>query len=658
MDAQEKWIRFRIRLVGFCFIAAFGLITVRAFQLQVLGQDEWQKRAERQHQKIIPLIPQRGAIFDRNGEELALSIEVDSIFVEPQKVANPAAAAGPLATALSLPRSSIEGKLNSNRGFVWIKRQVLPRESAKIRELNLPGINFVKEHRRYYPNSEVGAQVLGFTGLDPQGLEGLELRYDSVMLGQEGYLVTERDALGRGMGGGGPAIKGGRRGSDLHLTLDKNLQYIAEKELATGVNESKSRAGTVVVMEPKTGKILAMASQPDYNPNAFYNYRPAQWRNRALCDTFEPGSTMKVFVLSAALNEKTIRPGETIDCEKGTYAVGGKVIHDHHPYGNLTIAEVLKYSSNIGAAKVGKSLERERLYRYLTDFGFGSPSGLDLPGEVEGVLRKPSRWFEVDLAAISFGQGMTVTPIQLASATAAIANGGSLMAPYLVERVVDSFGETVESRKPRKVRQVVSPEVAHRMREMMAMTTEEGGTGTLAAVPGFRVAGKTGTAQKVDPVTGGYSVDKRISSFVGFVPAEDPRLVVLVIMDEPSGKTYGGLVAAPVFSKIADQALRYLRVAPTEPGTRNPLPLYVEKKTASSPKAVVTFQRQEPEQHEGAPRMPDCVGMSSRQVLQTMGRTGLNIKLKGNGRVVEQSPPPGRPIKFGAEVWVRLAPPA
>jgi cell division protein FtsI (penicillin-binding protein 3) len=571
MDAQEKWVRFRIRLVGFCFIAAFALISVRAFQLQVLGQEEWQKRAERQHQKIIPLTPQRGTIFDRNGEELALSIEVDSIFAEPRKMSNSAAVAGPLAAALSLPRSAIEAKLNSNRGFVWVKRQVPPRESAKVRELNLPGINFVKEHRRYYPNSEVGAQVLGFTGLDPKGLEGLELRYDSVMLGQEGYLVTERDALGRGMGGGGPAIKGGSRGSDLHLTLDKNLQYIAEKELAAGVNEAKARAGTVVVMEPRTGKILAMASQPDYNPNAFYKYRPAQWRNRALCDTFEPGSTMKVFVLAAALNEKTIRPGEAIDCEKGTYAVGGKVIHDHHPYGNLTIAEVLKYSSNIGAAKVGKSLERERLYRYLTDFGFGSLSGLDLPGEVEGVLRKPSRWFEVDLAAISFGQGMTVTPIQLASATAAIANGGSLMAPYVVERVVDSFGETAESRKPQKVRQVVSPEVAHRMREMMAMTTEEGGTGTLAAVPGFRVAGKTGTAQKVDPVTGGYSVDKRISSFVGFVPVEDPRLVVLVIMDEPSGKTYGGLVAAPVFSRIADQALRYLRVAPTEPGTRNPL---------------------------------------------------------------------------------------
>jgi cell division protein FtsI (penicillin-binding protein 3) len=658
MDAQEKWIRFRIRLVGLCFIAAFGLITVRAFQLQVLGQEEWQRRAERQHQKVIPLTPQRGTIFDRNGEELALSLEVDSIFVEPQKIADPAGAARPLAAALSLPLSAVEAKLNSNRGFLWLKRQVLPRESARVRELDLPGVNFVKEHRRYYPNSEVGAQVLGFTGLDPEGLEGLELRYDSVMLGQGGYLVTERDALGRGMGGGGPAIKGGSRGSDLHLTLDKNLQYIAEKELAAGVRKAKARAGTVVVMEPRTGEVLAMASQPDYNPNAFHKYRPSQWRNRALCDTFEPGSTMKIFLLAAALNEKIVRPGEAIDCEQGVYKVGGKVIHDHHPYGNLTLSEVLKYSSNIGAAKIGKSLERERLYRYLTDFGFGSPTGLDLPGEVGGVLRKPSRWFEVDLAAISFGQGMTVTPVQLASATAVIANGGFLMAPYVVERVVDSFGETVERRQPREVRQVVSSEVARRIREMMAMTTEGGGTGTLAAVPGFRVAGKTGTAQKVDPVTGGYSVDKRVSSFVGFVPAEEPRLVILVIMDEPEEKTYGGLVAAPVFSRIADQALRYLKIAPTEPGLRNPLPVHVDKKGALPPKAVAGFRFQEPGNEQGAPRMPDCVGMSSRQVLQTMGRTGVNIKLKGHGRVVEQSPSAGRPIEFGSEVWVRLAPPA
>jgi len=658
MDAQEKWIRFRIRLVGFCFIAAFGLITVRAFQLQVLGQDEWRKRAERQHQKVIPLTPQRGTIFDRNGEELALSVEVDSIFADPQKISDPAGISKTLAATLSLPRSAVEAKLKANRGFLWLKRQVLPRESARVRELDLTGISFVKEHRRYYPNSEVGAQVIGFTGLDPEGLEGLELKYDSVMQGQGGYLVTERDALGRGMDGGGPAIKDGRRGSDLHLTLDKNLQYIAEKELAIGVHNAKARAGTVVVLEPRTGQVLAMASQPDYNPNAFQNYRPAQWRNRALCDTYEPGSTMKIFVLASALNEKLVDPKETMDCEGGSYAVGGKVIHDHRAFGNLTIGEILKYSSNIGAAKIGKLLERERLYRYLTDFGFGDPTGLDLPGEVGGMLRKPSRWFEVDLATISFGQGVTVTPIQLATAAAAIANEGTLMAPYIVERVVDSFGETVEQRQPRKVRQVVSPEVARRISEMMVTITEEGGTGTLAEVPGYRVAGKTGTAQKVDPVTGGYSVDKRVSSFVGFVPAEEPRLVILVVIDEPEEKTYGGLVAAPVFSRIAEQGLRYLKIAPTEPGRRNPLPLQAEKNPPSSPRVVVPFRTQEREDAEGAPRMPDCVGMSSRQVLQTMGRTGLNIKLKGNGRVVEQSPTPGKPIKFGTEVWVRLAPPA
>jgi cell division protein FtsI (penicillin-binding protein 3) len=654
MERQESWVRLRIRFVGFCFIVVFGLIAVRAFQLQVLSHEEWMKRAERQHQKIIPLAPKRGTIFDSNGEELALSIETDSVYVEPRKVVDSVREAKALAKALSLPYAVVKNKLESDKGFLWLKRQVSPRENEQVRSLGLESVNFLKEHKRYYPNSKIAAQVIGFAGLDPQGLEGVELKYDSLILGQGGYLVTERDALGREIGSGEYVVQGRSQGNNLYLTLDKNLQYIAEKELAAGVHKVQARAGTVVVLEPQTGKILAMASQPDDNPNAFYKYRPSQWRNRAICDTYEPGSTIKMFLLAAALNEGVIHQGQTINCEKGSFKVSGKVIHDHHPYDRLTVAEILKHSSNIGAVKIGKVLDRDLFYQYLGSFGFGAQTGIGLPGEVTGLVRKPSQWFEIDLAAISFGQGITVTPLQLALATAAIANGGYLMAPYVVERITDSHGELVERKKPHVVRRVISEDVASQIRDMMVMVTEKGGTGTLAAVPGFRVAGKTGTAQKVDPVTGGYSVDKRVSSFIGFVPAEAPRLVILVVVDEPEGQAYGGLVAAPIFSRIAFQSLRYLDVSPTQPDRREPFPPAVEAAVYPSLQPTPMTEVQ-----EGAVlRMPDCTGMSCRQVLQAMGRTGINIKLIGNGRVIKQSPAAGRPIIYGNEVWVRLAPPA
>jgi cell division protein FtsI (penicillin-binding protein 3) len=651
MNPSEKWVLIRIRLVGICFIIAFTMIGVRAFQLQILSQDEMEKRAERQRQRIIPLTPQRGTIYDRNGEEVAVSVEVDSIFVDPSKVSDPPRVAKALASALSLPYSEVAKKIESQRSFTWIKRQVSLREAAAVRELRLPGVGFTKEHRRYYPNSEIGAQVIGFTGLDPGGLEGVELQYNAIILGEGGYLVTERDALGRGLGAGNPVLNA-RRGSNLYLTLDKNLQYIAEKELAAGVRKAGAKAGTVVVLDPRSGAVLAMASQPDFNPNAIQNHRPHQWRNRAICDTFEPGSTFKPFVIAAALNENVIGADDKIHCENGSFRIGGRTINDNRRYGKLSVTEILKVSSNIGVAKIGKELERERYHAYIQAFGFGRPTGVRLPGEVGGLVRRPSQWFDIDLAAISFGQGISVTPLQLAAATAAIANGGYLMAPYVVKRIVDEFGQTTNL-EPTLVRQVISEKVAMQVRDMMVAATEEGGTGTLAAVPGFRIAGKTGTAQKVDPVTGGYSVDKRVASFSGFIPAEDPRLVILVVIDEPTGTTYGGVVAAPVFSHIASQALRYLDVTPTHPLPHRAMPPLPE--VAALPVATIAAEERP---GEDVLRMPDFIGMSYRQVLQMMERSGINIRLEGSGRVVEQSPRAGQAVQFGTEVWVRFSTPS
>jgi cell division protein FtsI (penicillin-binding protein 3) len=659
MKEMEKGVRVRIRLIGVVFTLGFTLVAMRAFDLQVLQEEQWGERAVRQHQKVIPLTPRRGTIFDSNGEELAVSVDVDSIYVEPRKLEDRAVATKKLAKALDLPVRTVKAKLKGNSNFVWLKRQVSPSQSEQVKTAKLKGVGTIKEHRRFYPNSNIAAHLLGFTGLDPKGLEGLELKYDKTILGRGGYLVMERDALGRGLRAGAPQIQGATRGHDLYLTLDKNLQYIVERELADGLRKTRGKAGTVVMLEPATGKVLAMASYPEYNPNSFFRYKPSQWRNRAVCDSYEPGSTFKIFLMAAALNEAVISTTQKIDCENGKFRVGGKDIHDHKKYQELTPAEIIKYSSNIGSAKIGKLLERKAFHGYLRDFGFGQQTGIDLPGEAIGLLRPPNKWFEVDLAAISFGQGVSATPIQLASAASAIANGGYLMKPYVVDRVVDSQGQVTQQNQPRVVRKVIARDVARIVTRMMEMTTEDGGTATNARVPGFRVAGKTGTAQKVDAVTGGYSNDKRVASFVGFLPAEAPRLVMLVTIDEPQGITYGGLTAAPVFSRIAAQAMQYLKVAPNEEiPAGETLPsleqIFVDAMTPqpAAPQQVVVKGQ------PGGPQMPDFTGLSYRQVLELMEERQLNISFRGRGRVVEQSPTPGVAIPYGAPVWVRLTPPS
>lgn len=673
MDRLERGVRIRLRCIGLCFIVVCVAIVVRSFQFQVLATEQWRAKAERQYQKVIPLAPQRGAIYDRKGEALAVSLEVDSLFLEPQRVSDVPRTASALSSALELPYDTVKNKLSSGKNFVWLKRQLTPQESGRI-DRKLPGIGFAKEHQRFYPNAQLAGQMLGFTGLDPDGLEGLELKYNDLLLGQGGYLVTEKDNLGRAIGAGSQKVEGAGPGGHLVLTIDKNVQYIAEKELAQGVLSAGAKAGCVVILEPATGRVLAMASMPDFNPNAVSRYRPANWRNRVLSDTYEPGSTFKVFVLAAALNEGVVKPYQYIDCEMGSYSVGGKVIHDHSPHGAITVSDILKYSSNIGFAKIGKKLERQRLHHYLTEFGFGAPSGVDLPGETTGLLRKPKQWFEIDLAAISFGQGVTVTPMQVATAMTAIANGGNLMQPYLVEKVVDGFGEVIEEHQPKVVRQVVSREVANSVRDMMMTVTEQGGTGTLAVVPGYRTAGKTGTAQKADPVSGGYSKDKRVASFVGFIPAENPKLVMLVMLDEPTGQVYGGLIAAPIFSRIASQTLQYLGVPPNIPDGKNQILPSAEQiakaleaaRVESEAPPVVDIDSIVAAEVDGetivapvasGPLMPDFVGMSARQVLQVIEKDHINVRLIGSGRVIEQEPAAGAAIPAGSEIWVKLEPP-
>ncbi|MBT1076437.1 penicillin-binding protein [Geobacter grbiciae] len=652
----EKWITLRIRFIGGFFVLLFALTFCRAFYLQVIKRDYLLKLADRQHQKIIPLTPVRGTIYDANGAALAVSVEMDSCYAEPKSMEDLGEASAQLAPVLGMPKESILKKLQGNKNFVWLQRRLTPDVVKRIRGLDLEGIGFVKETKRFYPNSEVAAHVIGFTGLDPEGLEGVERRYDSTILGGTGYLVTERDALGRNVALKGTVIQNGAMGHDVTLTLDKNIQYIAEKELAQAVEKSGARAGTALVMDPHTGKVLAMANYPTFNLNSHASYSPQVWRNRAVADSYEPGSTFKTFLVAAALEEKVIRPGDGINCEGGSYAIGGRTIHDTHKYGRLSIAEVLKYSSNIGAAKIGSRLGPSRLYTYLKNFGIGDRSGVDLPGEVGGSLRPWSQWYGIDLATISFGQGVTTSSLQLASAVSAIANGGVLMKPYLVEKITDSEGNVVTSFEPQVRRRVISPETAKTVSRMMEGVAAEGGTGTNASVEGYRVAGKTGTAQKVDPVTHGYSATKRTASFIGFVPADRPRITILVVIDEPKTSPYGGVVAAPAFSSIALQTLCYLKVPPDT--VVRSKPKTVEAKAI--PEAAEATEAAEGaivEEGEGIV-MPNFRGMSMRQTLKVMEEKGLNVRLHGSGRAIEQSPLPGHRIKPSDQVWVKFTPTA
>jgi cell division protein FtsI (penicillin-binding protein 3) len=660
-DERDKWTRVRIRFVGGVFVLLLAITIARAFFLQIYKQEEYAHRAEKQHLKVVHLTPSRGAIYDSTNSALAVSIEMDSLYAEPRNMTDIPGAAEELAPILGTTKAAIEKKLKGSKGFVWLQRRLTPDLVTAIKALDIEGIGFAKEPRRFYPNAEIGSHVIGFTGLDPEGLEGVERKFDSTLLGNTGYMITERDALGRDIGTRGVVMKSASTGQSIALTIDKNIQYIAEKELARAVEENRAKGGTAIVMDPMTGKILAMANYPSFNPNAFSKFPVQALRNRAITDSFEPGSTMKVFLIAAALEEKTVSAKDSFNCENGAYNIGGRTIHDTHKYGILSVGDILKHSSNIGAAKIGARLGPERLYGYLRSFGFGTRTNIDLPGEVAGYLRNKSQWYGVDLATISFGQGVSVSAIQLAGAISAVANGGTLMQPYVVDRIQDAKGDVIKQFSPVSKQRVISPETASIVARMMEGVVAENGTAARAAVDGYKVSGKTGTAQKADPVTKGYSLDKRTASFVGFVPAEQPRLTILVVVDEPKTSPYGGIVAAPAFSEIARQSLCYLRIPPNQPLKKKPeiieakieAPVPVEQDIL----AEAEDNGSDSQSREGL-LMENFRGLSMRQVLQLMEKSGLNVRLIGSGRVVEQSPAPGRKISPSDPVWVRLAPSA
>src|SRR5581483_2903403 len=550
MTEPASRYRSRALVLTGVLVLLLGAIVARLGYLQIVRHDELARLAERQYSKTIPLRPERGAIFDRNGYALAVSAPVESVYALPGRIGDRAAVAAALAPHLGERPAEIEQRLSSDRPFVWVKPKVPPAVGAAIRALRLPGIGTVPESLRFYPNRELAAHVLGFVGRDDRGLEGIELAQDKTLAGETGLALVERDALGREVTAQPTILKPPTPGTGLVLTLDATIQYLAERELDAAWRSTAARAGMVLVMDPRTGEILAMALRPTFNPNAYQGATAEQWRNRAVTDPFEPGSTFKAILAAAALEEGVVRPEDRFYGEQGVITIANRSIHDWKKYGWLTFREILKFSSNVGAIKVGLQLGRDRYHRHITEFGFGGLTGIGLPGESRGQLRNPTRWSGLSLAAISIGQEVSVTGVQLLAAFGAIANGGRLMHPHVLRAFLDAGGQPARRIEPEPVRQVISPQTAATLTDILTGVVAEG-TGHKAALPGYRVAGKTGTAQKPDPVTHVYSRRPGVLSFIGFVPADAPRLVILALLDEPKTVVWGSEAAAPIFAAVA-----------------------------------------------------------------------------------------------------------
>jgi cell division protein FtsI (penicillin-binding protein 3) len=557
-------------------VMGFALVALRLVYLQVYQRAELTVRAGRQQERVVKLEPKRGTIYDRMGRELAVSLDVDSVYGVPSGIDNPRAVALQLSRILREDRRGLEQRLAGNKQFVWLSRKVEPARAEKIKDLGNKEIGIRLESKRFYPKKSLAGPVLGFLGMDNKGLEGLELAYDKSLRGMSGWVLAEKDAMGRTVfpGGSGFQYRLPKPGHDIVLTIDEVIQHIAEKELDAVLASSHAKGGVCLVMNPQTGEVLALSvrsaqhGNQAFNPNEPQRSKPAEWRNRAVTDAFEPGSIFKPILASAALEEKVVHPLERIDCSAGKIQLADRVIRDAHENGVLTFTDVIAESSNVGTITVALRLGKERFAKYISAFGFGKKTGVDIPGEISGQLRDYRSWSGVSIGSIAIGQEIGVTPIQVASAYCALANGGMLMKPYLVSEIVDHGSGEGKKFQAQSVGRAITEETCAKVNKMLQRVVETG-TGQKARPAGYTAAGKTGTAQKIDQRTGKYSQKDYVSSFVGFTPANSPKLVILVMVDSPEGLVhYGGSVAGPVFKAVAEQSLAYLQVAPDDAENR------------------------------------------------------------------------------------------
>lgn len=642
---EKKWLRFRIATLLCLFLVLFIALTTRAFQIQVLNGQNLKDRAERQHTTTLRVESERGIIFDRNGEKLAVSVMSDSVCADPSKIEDSQGTAAKIAAILNMDRETVLKKFSGAKNFCWLARRITPDQAALVEKLDLDGVFIIKEPKRFYPNGELAGHLIGFVGLDASGLEGLELRFDEYLKGAPERLKWTRDAKGKRLYPRvDPATAKQKESSNLILTIDSRIQYLVESQLKEAVQSKGAKGGLAIVMDPKTGEILALANEMGFDPNNFSKFGAGRGKNKVITDCFDPGSTFKPFLAAAALEEGVHKETDRIYCENGNYAIADRVIHEaqRKRHGYLSFAEVIKYSSNIGSVKISERLGKEKFYEYITRFGFGQKTGIDLPGETAGLLRPVQSWTRVDASTIAFGQGISITGIQLISALSAIANQGVLMKPYIVRGLVDKQGQVIKKFTPTAVRQVISPQTAKRMTALMTnVVGDPDGTGKNARIVNVNVAGKTGTSQKFDFARRAYSSERVRTSFMGFFPAEDPQVAILVILDEPQRDKWGGVASAPVFKNIAEQILTCFKTH-----IRNN-PSYEEEKTNRDArlKLVATDPAIDRQKHEqnipDESTMPDFRGLTIRDALRKAKERGIELQIAGNGWAVNQVPAPG-----------------
>ena len=545
------------------FFVLFLLFILRLCYIQFFRSNYLSELANKQHNLFVELEPLRGAIYDSGLRPQAINLAADSLYASPRDIKDKEAVIKKLSTVLNSSYGYLRDRLNRNKSFIWVARKITPEQSQAIKNLKIKGLGFIKESKRIYPNSYLASHVIGFAGMDNKGLEATELNYDQFLKGQPGWAIFLRDARQKRLDLWQKMVMP-KDGFDLVLTIDEVIQYIAERELDKAFKKYHAKGASIIVMDPYTGAILALANRPNYDLNDPGGVTKDKTRDRALADMFEPGSVFKIVTASAALEEKKVTEEDKFFCENGSYRVGPHVLHDHTKHGLLTFREVIEQSSNIGTVKVAQILGPEIIYKYMKLYGFGSKSGIDLPGEIVGVAKDPRQWSKISIAAIPIGQEVGVTAIQLACAISVIANGGNLMRPYIVSAIKRRDGVIIRKFSPQVRSKVISADTAARMTKMLTGVIEEG-TGKMAKLIGFSAAGKTGTAQKLEP-NGAYSHSKYVASFIGFAPAEDPIVTIVVTVDEPYPVYFGGVVAAPVFKNVAGDVIRYLKTKPVSQG--------------------------------------------------------------------------------------------
>jgi cell division protein FtsI (penicillin-binding protein 3) len=556
----KKQIQRRILVIQVLLVLGICMLGARSFEVQIFKARDLTQKAEDSYWKYITIKGERGRILDRNLNKLGTNIDATTITADPSRIKDPVKTAAKLAKILNIEPKILREKLSRKRRFVMVARKVSPAQAKQVKGLKKQGIYLENDSKRFYPNRDLAAQVIGFTGKDDSGLEGLEFKYNAILEGEVVKIRVKRDGAGRTL----DTKKRPRaelEGNSLVLTIDKKIQFLSERTLEQTVKKHRAKSGMALVMKPSTGELLAVAHYPSFNPNNFKAYNREHFRNRALTDAFEPGSVIKIFTIAAAL-EKGFTPKSIFFCENGEYRIGRFTIHDTHPREWLTLNQILKFSSNIGAAKISETIGKKALHGYLTDFGFGQKTLVGCPGETNGTLLPHKRWSNIDAGAISFGQGLSVSAIQLISGVSAIANEGKLMKPMLLKKIVSNDGKDIKVFTPTQLRRVVSSKTALQVKAMMNMVVQEEGTGTKAAMEGYEVCGKTSTAQKASKNKNGYAKNKYIAAFAGFAPQENPKLAILVVIDEPKKQYYGGDVAAPAFKTIMAKSFNYLNIAP------------------------------------------------------------------------------------------------